>query len=218
MNHYNSTIRRKMCKCCDSCDKLPTIGWAGYNFSHAPQELKDKQTKRVVQVRSRANLANLSRKVKSYAKELGAEKTSENDLRSGLLKSADSLFSKFIRNRDSDRNGNISCICCGKIYNIEEKDSSGDKIVQCLHFIARTVYTFRYSEVNCHAGCGYCNQDMHLNPKGTAYKQFRDYLVACLGEKEVQYMEEQRRLINKLSESDIRDVIVKYTPTVNTKK
>ena len=54
-----STIKRKKCKC--GCNKYPTLGWGGYFMAHAPQELKDKQTKKQVEKRNKAIRARISK-------------------------------------------------------------------------------------------------------------------------------------------------------------
>jgi hypothetical protein len=36
-----STIKKKKCKC--GCDKFPTLGFDGYFYNHAPQDIKDRQ-------------------------------------------------------------------------------------------------------------------------------------------------------------------------------
>ena len=51
---------------------------------------------------------------------------------------------------------------------------------------------------------------MHNEPEGLAYRRFRSYLVSCVGEDEVKYMELQKRNINKLTESDLISIIEKY--------
>jgi hypothetical protein len=79
-----------------------------------------------------------------------------------------------------------------------------------MHFVKREVYSLRFSEVNCHAGCCYCNSDMHNEPEGMAYQRFRNYLVSCVGEDEVQQMELEKRNINKLTEGDLIAIIEKY--------
>lgn len=56
-----SSIRRKKCKCSEFCDKWPTMGWGGYFMSHAPQELRDKQTKKEVERRNKAKRSQISR-------------------------------------------------------------------------------------------------------------------------------------------------------------
>lgn len=68
-----STIQKKMCKC--GCGRNPTLSYNGYNYSCAPQEIKDKVgTKRDVSKRKRANLNALSRKLHETQRELDPEK------------------------------------------------------------------------------------------------------------------------------------------------
>jgi len=55
-----SSITRKKCKC--GCHRYPTIGYAGYSYNCAPQELKDKiGSKQKVAARNKANKNALSR-------------------------------------------------------------------------------------------------------------------------------------------------------------
>lgn len=61
----------------------------------------------------------------------------------------DKWFSYFIRFRDSDENGYITCYCCGK--KVFWKDANN------MHYIPRQHLSLRYSETNCHAGCVKCN-------------------------------------------------------------
>jgi len=130
--------------------------------------------------------------------------------KSELLREADRLFSLFIRNRDCDKNGNAACVCCGKIYNIIENNLQGERVIQNLHFVKREVYSLRFDEYNCNAGCCYCNQDMNLNPKGKAYNQYRQKLVADLGEDAVAEMELAHRNINRIEESQLKVIIEHY--------
>lgn len=131
--------------------------------------------------------------------------------KSQLLKEADRLFSLFIRNRDSDKNGNISCVCCGKIYNVGDKDGYGNKIVQNLHFIQRDVYSLRFDEDNCAAGCCYCNKDMSDHPRGTAYMQYLSVMLENFGEDVVKEMQVAHRKINRIEESQLKVIIEHYS-------
>jgi hypothetical protein len=80
---YNSTIKRKLCKC-GECKKMPSIGFDGYYFSHAPQEIKDRQgvkAKKGYQNKlTKARIRSLSKKVTILAKENNAFKTPEISL------------------------------------------------------------------------------------------------------------------------------------------
>lgn len=212
---YNSTIKRKYCRCSDDCTKMPTISFGGYYYSHAPQEIKDAQglkaKKGYQDARKRANLNSLSKQVKEYAKDKGALKSSNSGLKT-LMAKADEVFSKWIRNRDADKNGNVACVCCGKIYNLKDKTLQGDTVIQALHFVVRSVYSYRYSETAVNAGCCYCNMDMNENPKdGVAYKQYREYMVSVLGEFLVGQIETEKYKINRISHSELEGIIKKYS-------
>lgn len=208
---HNSTIKRKKCKCSDTCDKFPSIGYKGYFSGHLPQEIKDadpeKFKRRAISIRKRVKINYLSRKVHSYQLEGDNQK---NELKSALLKKADNLFSKFIRKRDADAKGFVTCPCCKKTYHIREKNSSGDVIIQTLHFVPRTVYSRRFCTRNCYGGCFYCNKKQHDDPYGETYQQFKEFLYGKIGVEAVWMMEAERRNINKLSHGDLEDIIKKY--------
>lgn len=68
---------------------------------------------------------------------------------STLQRELDKVFSEFIRRRDADKFGFISCCSCGK--RVYWKQS------HCCHFIGRQHISTRYDERNCHAGCNFCN-------------------------------------------------------------
>lgn len=61
----------------------------------------------------------------------------------------DSIFSTYIRLRDADEDGYITCCNCGgKVW---WKESTNG------HFVKRRHRTLRWDERNCHAECGPCN-------------------------------------------------------------
>lgn len=65
-----------------------------------------------------------------------------------LIGEADKVFSEYIRLRDT-HNGIIRCFICG--INLRFKEA------QNMHFIDRDQMPVRFDEINCHAGCDYCN-------------------------------------------------------------
>ena len=70
-----------------------------------------------------------------------------------LKKLADAEFSKYIRQRDSDRYGMSSCITCGTKRPWKEMQNG--------HFVSRRVNLLRYDEENCNAQCVGCNMFKH---------------------------------------------------------
>lgn len=75
--------------------------------------------------------------------------------RSKAIKKLDAVFSEYIRLRDSDENGIVTCPLCWT--RIKRKNA------QNMHFITRGCYLYRYDEINCHAGCMRCNVFLNGN-------------------------------------------------------
>lgn len=164
--------------------------------------------------RNKVNLNNLSSKVWKVQKEVSAANGAENSLygksNSELMKLADIAFSRYIKKRDADSRGFVTCPCCMGSFNLNERDKSGELVVQCLHFVKRGVIQLRYSPNNAMAGCKYCNADMFNNPDGLAYKRYRRFLVDAVGEVEVREMENKKNKIGKISPSFLNEIINKY--------
>jgi hypothetical protein len=199
----NSPIKRKGCKCfCEGC--YPTLGYGGWNYRCAPKEIIDKVgTKRQVAQRNRNARNRVSNLLK---KDSDADKTK-------LLALADKLFGDYIKKRDSDKDGNITCVCCKQKFNLSDKTNDGSSyIVQPLHFVSRSVYSQRFNENQVYAGCCFCNLKMYLHPEGKEVEVYQIKLIETLGIVEVMRMVAQKRNVNKLSVADIKEVIQKYTP------
>lgn len=71
-----------------------------------------------------------------------------------LTRKLDEIFSKYIRKRDTNKQGYIKCYC-GKIITYEEADAS--------HFVSRQHLSTRYDEQNVHASCRHCNRFLEGN-------------------------------------------------------
>jgi Bacteriophage Lambda NinG protein len=67
----------------------------------------------------------------------------------------DKWFSIFIRLRDSDDNGYVKCVTCGKIYSWRNVD--------CGHYVKRNHQGARFNEKNCAGQCKYCNYVLQGN-------------------------------------------------------
>jgi uncharacterized Zn-finger protein len=184
---------------------------------------EEDREKQIDRAKKRNGLRGTAAKLKSLPQ--NKKLVSEFESKSKMLILADSLFSKYIINRDSDNNGNVYCPGCNKVYNIEQTDNlfyqedgvkdrinndRGNKIIQTLHFVERSVYSIRHDEDNGHAGCCYCNLDMHLHPKGTAAQNYRSFMVKKYGEAAVIELEQQKRKINKLELTQLKNIIEHY--------
>ncbi len=118
--------------------------------------------------------------------------------RSKLVKKADSLFSTFIRMRDSNSKWIVTCpLCWWKWY---------WKLAQCMHFISRWCWYYRYDEDNCHAGCVRCNVILNWN-----YIAYTRYMQNKYWIEKVDHMIAESKKIHKLSTTELQAIIEKYT-------
>lgn len=77
--------------------------------------------------------------------------------RSKLVKKLDSIFSQYIRQRDSEY-GSCTCVTCGVQKPIKQMQNG--------HFITRSKYATRWDEENCGVQCIGCN----MFKQGEQYK------------------------------------------------
>lgn len=82
-------------------------------------------------------------------------KKKKTKTRNDYIKELDSVFSQYIRLRDSDSRWIVVCPLC--------KRRLFWKKAQNMHFISRWVLRYRFNEQNCHAGCMRCNVILNWN-------------------------------------------------------
>ena len=116
--------------------------------------------------------------------------------RSKVVKKLDSIFSKYIRQRNAI-NGVAECFTCGK------KDDW--KKLQCGHFQSRRFYATRWDETNCQVQCAGCNVFRY----GEQFK-FSVNLDSRFGNGTSARLETKAKEILKISTHELEDMIKKY--------
>lgn len=116
--------------------------------------------------------------------------------RSKIVKKLDSIFSKYIRQRNAI-NGVAECFTCGK------KDDW--KKLQCGHFQSRRFYATRWDETNCQVQCAGCNVFRY----GEQFK-FSVNLDNRFGNGTSARLETKAKEILKISTPELEDMIKKY--------
>ena len=86
----------------------------------------------------------------SLAWKFKQKKPGKKNDRQKLIAKLDTVFSLFIRLRDSDHNGVCKCITCGKIDHYTAMDAG--------HFVTRDNMGTRWEEENVNAQCPACNR------------------------------------------------------------
>ena len=105
---------------------------------------------------------------------------------SKLKKELDKHFSLFIRLRDADSDGNVSCYTCGKVSHYKQS--------QCGHFVPRNILITRWNPQNCR------NQDAGCNLWGNGrLLDFEEHLIKDIGAEAVEALKASRHQILKVS-------------------
>lgn len=121
--------------------------------------------------------------------------------RQDYVKQLDSVFSTYIRLRDSDNNWIVVCPLCWK--RMKWKDS------QNMHFITRGCWLYRFDEDNCHAWCKRCNVMLHGN-----YIIYTRWMQKRYGIEMVDKMIRNKSLVHKISTPQLLEFIDYYTQRV----
>lgn len=112
------------------------------------------------------------------------------------LTKLDTIFSEFIRLRDSIEDGICRCISCGKTDHYKKMDAG--------HFINRKHLSLRFSEVNVNAQCRSCNRFDEGNFEG-----YRRGLIKKYGPEIIEKLYALKNLSQKFTKFEI-DASVKY--------
>ena len=109
-----------------------------------------------------------------------------------LIKKADTVFSRFIRNRDSVELKGQCCTC-------------GQPGEQAGHFIKRSHKRIRWDVTNCHLQCKRCNH--FLDGNESAYALF---IVNRYGVEKLRWLNEQKGTY-KVSREELNKIIEAYS-------
>ena len=117
----------------------------------------------------------------------------------------DTVFSTFIRLRDSQSNGTFKCISCGRTLPYDQAD--------CGHYINRKHMATRFSEMNCNAQCRSCNRFDEGNIQG-----YRRGLIIKYEEPATALLEARKNQINKITEYEYQAMIAHYKAEIKRLK
>tara|TARA_R100000388_G_scaffold64040_1_gene46675 strand:- start:632 stop:1021 length:390 start_codon:yes stop_codon:yes gene_type:complete len=116
---------------------------------------------------------------------------------SKLKKKLDKIFSEYIRRRNADDLGFITCFTCGVKKHWKEQQAG--------HFQSRSHHSTRWDKVNVQVQCVKCN----MYRQGEQYK-FGLYLDERFGEGTAKDLENRAKTIVKLNRVDYEEAITRY--------
>lgn len=111
-----------------------------------------------------------------------------------LEKKLDRVFSEYIRRRDANEGGTVSCVTCGKLMHWKECHAS--------HFVKRQHRSTRWDERNVHAQCPRENVYM-----GGSQDLMAGYILDKYGIAVLEELLELRERIVKYTRQDLIDLI-----------
>lgn len=114
-----------------------------------------------------------------------------------LKKKADTLFSQYIRQRDADEGGTVSCVTCRKLMFWKESE--------CGHWVKRQHFSVRWDERNAAPQCTRCNHFM-----GGCQDEFSKYIIDRYGVEVHNEILQRKHEIKQMKRSDYEEVIGKY--------
>jgi len=116
---------------------------------------------------------------------------------SSLRKKLDRVFSQWIRLRDADEGGTVSCCTCGKL--LFWKDAHAG------HWISRRHASTRWTPENVHAQCPRCN--LYEQGAGAEYAAF---ILKRYGRETFEALLAEKRQIKKWTAPELQDLIDLY--------
>ena len=126
-------------------------------------------------------------------------KTAKKPTRSKLIKKLDVVFSQYIRLKEADRHGLVSCYTCGKRGHWKHGG------MQAGHFMSRKHYSTRWVEDNVKIQCQSCN----------IFQQGQQYLFSVrLGNKLAEDLYLQSKTIVKFTSDELQSMIDDYSEKV----
>lgn len=114
-----------------------------------------------------------------------------------LMKKAQVVFNKYIRQRDSS-NGYFVCIACGKEHPVSKMNAG--------HYVpVKNSSLLRFNEMNVHGECVTCNLFDQFHLVG-----YRKRLVDKIGLDSVSWLDAQARITYKWTRHELEEIIETY--------
>lgn len=134
--------------------------------------------------------------VRSIANKLYKIQDRQEAERSYLIHDLDDLISKYIRIRESDKDGYVSCYTCG-IKDLWSK-------IDCGHYISRKFMVLRWDERNLRPQCKKCNQFLDGNIK------IYEINLELESPGITNQLKEESRDVIKFTKDDLKHMIINY--------
>lgn len=116
---------------------------------------------------------------------------------SELLKLAEIVFNKWIRNRDKGNHGYFNCMCCGDSHLNENMDAG--------HMFPKTYSALRFHEDNVWGQYNICNRLEYGN-----VERFKERVKLIIGSERFESLENLKHVVKKWTREELLEIINKY--------
>ena len=120
-----------------------------------------------------------------------------------LINKLDRVFSRYIRMKDADEGGTVSCVTCGRLFHWSE--------VHCGHWIKRQHQSVRFREENTGPQCVRCN--LHM---GGCQDEYAAHILRKYGQATFDDLLAKKREAKKWTRGELESLIEEYTQKVST--
>lgn len=114
-----------------------------------------------------------------------------------LIDQLDDVFSKYVRLKNTDTNGECDCFTCPAHSRWQD--------MQCGHFISRKHMYLRWDERNAKTQCKNCNE--HLDGNLAVYRPRLEAIHPGITD----ILEEESRLVHKWSRNELKAMLLDFT-------
>ena len=118
-----------------------------------------------------------------------------------LVNKLDRVFSRFVRLRDADNDGHISCVTCGSKHHWKDCHAG--------HFVKRQHMAVRWDERNVNAQCCRCNLYM-----GGCQDEYAYHIANTMGQGTLAELLDKKRETKKWTRPELEELIQKYSERV----
>lgn len=134
---------------------------------------------------------------KFYVKVVPIKAKKVRDSLPELLKLAEIVFNRFIRERDKGENGYFNCMCCGDTYPNDEMDAG--------HMFGKIYSSLRFDEDNVWGQSQKCNRLEYGNEES-----FKARVKQFIGEERFNALEQRKTVLYKWDRIELLEIINKY--------
>lgn len=159
------------------------------------------QLLRMIRKSTKVNTKTVRNKTVKEKKKVVIKKP-KSKTRSWEVKNLDCWFSRYIRILHANKQGMVQCITSGVWLHWTK--------IQNWHFLSRSVYKYRWSEMNCHPQC-YADNVM----KKWNYIEYTLFMIKNYWLEMVEFMKNDKE-VYKISTAEIRELAEHYKSLVTS--